>query len=120
MATYETLKQIISPNIGIWESHIVTIIFTAILATITAFIALRKYQNLYKLLSGILPICCICKKIRDKDEKWKQIDEYIHVHSEASFSHGYCPECFQKRKNELLDNAADLRGGDIGGGNLNN
>jgi CheY-like chemotaxis protein len=46
-----------------------------------------------KRLSGLLPICASCKKIRDDQGNWQQIEEYIHTHSEADFSHGICPEC---------------------------
>ena len=49
-----------------------------------------------KKLSGLLPICASCKKIRDDQGYWNQIEEYIHKHSEAEFSHGLCPECAEK------------------------
>ena len=46
-----------------------------------------------KTLKGILPICMHCKKIRDDKGYWNKIENYIHDHSEAEFSHGVCPEC---------------------------
>ena len=46
-----------------------------------------------KCLSGMLPICCRCKKIRDDTGYWQQIEDYVRQHSEADFTHGYCPEC---------------------------
>jgi two-component system, response regulator PdtaR len=46
-----------------------------------------------KRLSGLLPICASCKRIRDDEGRWKQIEEYIATHSEADFSHGICPQC---------------------------
>ncbi len=46
-----------------------------------------------KLLSGLLPICSACKKIRDDKGYWNQIESYIKDHSEAEFSHGICPDC---------------------------
>ncbi len=49
-----------------------------------------------KLLSGFLPICSSCKKIRDDKGYWTQIESYIRDHSEAEFSHGICPECYKK------------------------
>jgi DNA-binding NtrC family response regulator len=49
-----------------------------------------------KLLSGFLPICCSCKKIRDDQGYWQQIEAYISHHSEAEFSHGLCEECAKK------------------------
>ncbi len=44
-------------------------------------------------LRGLLPICAKCKKIRDDDGYWLQVEEYLHEHSDAEFSHSYCPEC---------------------------
>ena len=49
-----------------------------------------------KTLSGLLPICASCKKIRDDKGYWTQIESYIKDHSEAEFSHGICPECAKK------------------------
>ena len=49
-----------------------------------------------KTLSGMLPICASCKKIRDDRGYWNSIEVYLHNHSEAEFSHGLCPECAQK------------------------
>jgi PAS domain S-box-containing protein len=49
-----------------------------------------------KTLNGFLPICASCKKIRDDEGYWEQIEKYISEHSEAVFSHGICPECAKK------------------------
>ena len=49
-----------------------------------------------KLLSGMLPICASCKKIRDGKGYWNQIEEYIRAHSEAEFTHSMCEECAAK------------------------
>jgi len=46
-----------------------------------------------KTLSGLLPICSSCKKIRDDNGYWNQIESYIRQHSEADFTHGICPTC---------------------------
>ncbi len=46
-----------------------------------------------KTLSGLLPICCACKKVRDDRGYWSQIEAYISQRSDAMFSHGYCPDC---------------------------
>ncbi len=56
----------------------------------------RELEKEVHILRGILPICSFCKKIRDKDEKWVALEDYITVHSEAEFSHGLCPECVEK------------------------
>jgi PAS domain S-box-containing protein len=47
-------------------------------------------------LSGLLPICASCKKIRDDKGEWEPVENYIKAHSEANFSHGMCPDCMEK------------------------
>ena len=54
-----------------------------------------------KTLSGLLPICSNCKKIRDDKGYWNQIESYIKKHSNANFSHSLCPECSKKLYPEL-------------------
>ena len=54
-----------------------------------------------KLLSGFIPICASCKKIRDDKGYWNQLEAYIRDHSEAEFSHGICPDCAKKFYSEL-------------------
>jgi PAS domain S-box-containing protein len=49
-----------------------------------------------KTLRGILPICSFCKKIRDEEGQWADVEVYIDEHSQAGISHGLCPECRQK------------------------
>lgn len=56
-----------------------------------------------KQLSGLLPICSSCKKIRDDKGYWNQIEGYIRDHSEANFSHGICPECTKKLYPNIFD-----------------
>jgi ligand-binding sensor domain-containing protein len=55
-------------------------------------------------LSGLLPICASCKKIRDDKGYWNQIESYIAKHSEADFSHGICPDCYKDLYPELVSN----------------
>jgi PAS domain S-box-containing protein len=47
-------------------------------------------------LSGLLPICPACKKVRDDDGYWQQVETYIKDHSGVKFTHGYCPDCARK------------------------
>ena len=54
---------------------------------------LKKAISEIKRLSGLLPICSHCKKIRDDTGYWSQIESYIREHSDAEFSHGICPDC---------------------------
>jgi sigma-B regulation protein RsbU (phosphoserine phosphatase) len=48
-----------------------------------------------KQLQGILPICCYCKKVRNDAKYWQRVEDYISAHSDVSFSHGICPECWE-------------------------
>jgi PAS domain S-box-containing protein len=57
-----------------------------------------------KKLSGLLPICSVCKKVRDDKGYWHQVETYIRNHSEADFSHGLCPDCAGEYYSELNDN----------------
>lgn len=57
---------------------------------------LQKALNEIKILKGLLPICANCKKIRDDQGYWNQMEAYISKHSEAQFSHGICPECVRE------------------------
>lgn len=66
---------------------------------------LLKALKEIKTLSGLLPICSSCKKIRDDKGYWNQIEAYISEHSKAEFSHGICPDCSQKLYSEFT---ADL------------
>lgn len=56
-----------------------------------------------KVLSGLLPICASCKKIKNDQGYWDQIEAYISKHSEAEFTHGVCPECTKKLYPEYYD-----------------
>ncbi len=62
---------------------------------------LKEAVSQVKILSGFLPICASCKKIRDDKGYWNQIESYIRDHSEAEFSHGICPDCAVKLYPEL-------------------
>ena len=59
-------------------------------------VELRAALAKVKTLSGLLPICASCKRIRDDKGYWNQIEAYIRDHSEADFSHSICPECMKK------------------------
>lgn len=55
-----------------------------------------------KLLTGLLPICSSCKKIRDDKGEWERIEKYISTRSEAKFSHGICPDCMKELYGDVL------------------
>lgn len=76
---------------------------TEMLARINTHIELRKKTMALEkalaeveTLSGLLPICASCKKIRDDKGYWNLLETYIETHSQATFSHGMCPECMDK------------------------
>ncbi|MCB0163440.1 MAG: DUF4118 domain-containing protein [Anaerolineae bacterium] len=75
----------------------------------------RALENEVRILSGLLPICSFCKKIRDEDETWQPLEGYITHHSEAEFSHGLCPECarihypeYYQAEHGLIDKALPI------------
>jgi len=87
-----------------------SMLFLALCVLIKEFLTLRELSSLLsvrgqlvdelkaalskvKLLSGLLPICASCKKIRDGQGHWQHLETYLHEHSEAEFSHGICPDC---------------------------
>ena len=57
---------------------------------------LQEAISKIKMFSGLLPICASCKKIRNDQGNWQNLEVYIQEHSEAKFSHGFCPECAGK------------------------
>jgi len=127
MTLYEFFKQFLIPDISIWSSHIITIVFSTILAFVVSFFVLKRENKIkdalnqknqelvasktnleeslkrleeasrnIKILSGLIPICASCKKIRDDEGYWHQIEQYINEHYDAVFSHGLCPACAKK------------------------
>ena len=64
-------------------------------ALIERFQELEDALKRVKQLQGLLPICSYCKKIRNDRNYWEQVDAYITSHSEAQFSHGVCPDCYE-------------------------
>ena len=56
-----------------------------------------------ELLEGILPICALCKRIKNDNNCWIDVENYIQEHSSALFSHGYCPECYEEHFAAELD-----------------
>jgi hypothetical protein len=57
---------------------------------------LQEALDQVKTLEGLLPICTTCKRVREDNGYWSQIDSYLHQHTNADVSHGYCPECAAK------------------------
>jgi len=111
-----------SPVVPVWETMMRLLAFLAIgwaVSKIQALLmrerettkALRVSLSEVKVLKGLLPICAQCKKIRDAQGQWQYIETYIREHSDARFTHGYCPECARKALAEagLLDDQIEQK-----------
>lgn len=64
---------------------------------------LKQALSKIKILRVLLPICASCKKIRNDQGYWEQIETYIQEHSDAEFSHGFCPECAARLYPEIFN-----------------
>lgn len=73
-------------------------------------VELREALASVKTLSGLLPICANCKKIRNDDGYWTLVETYVEQHSDAEFSHGICPDCGTKLYGDLYTGGRDRRG----------
>ncbi len=80
------------------ESFMTTVygIALTVFASIFVYNYIQRKTKRIQTLQGLLPICSNCKKIRDGRGKWHHVEEYIHNHSKAEFTHGICPECMKK------------------------
>jgi len=84
------------------QEAINTAINTVVLAGFAVLVARTAQQTrlLHQeltVLRGILPICCFCKKIRNQEQTWEPLEQYITTRSEAQFSHGMCPDCLKEQ-----------------------
>jgi PAS domain S-box-containing protein len=66
---------------------------------------LQQALDEVRTLRGIVPICAYCKKIRDDKGYWSQVEKYVSDHTDAQFSHGVCPTCFEKEMKGLKERA---------------
>jgi hypothetical protein len=64
---------------------------------------LLEQQRAIRVLQGMLPICAFCKKIRDEDGQWRQLESFITQRSSARFSHTFCQDCAQKHYPRMTD-----------------
>lgn len=63
---------------------------------------IKRALSEVKTLSGLLPMCASCKKIRDDKGYWNRLEAYIHEHTDVKFSHGICPDCIRELYPDLL------------------
>jgi DNA-binding response OmpR family regulator len=78
-------------------------------ARLVAAERLLSLQSQVKQLTGLLPICAQCKKVRDDQNYWHEVEAYVAQRTEARFSHGYCPDCLRKLTLEIQAHAAAPR-----------
>ncbi len=78
---------------------VVTIVLFGILSIYVA--NLRRALKEIKTLEGLLPICSACHKIRSTDDQWHVLEKYITERTEATFTHGLCPDCAKKLYPEM-------------------
>ncbi len=68
---------------------------------------LEEALSRVKQLQGLLPICAYCKKIRDDQNYWQQVESYVTERSEARFSHSICPTCYEKHVRPEIERLSD-------------
>jgi DNA-binding response OmpR family regulator len=81
-------------------------------ALLERFRELEDASKRVKQLQGLLPICYYCKKIRNDRNYWEQVDAYVASHSEAQFSHGVCPDCYELHLKPQLERLPPCEGED--------
>jgi hypothetical protein len=90
------IRRLLVPSLGA-----LFIILTCIFGTLIYFMR-QSTKTIYsrtqelRILSGLLPICSFCKKIRNKEGDWELLESYITARSESKFTHGLCPQCREK------------------------
>lgn len=99
----ETYENLINNFREIIQSQLEVIYMNSVLGEKNK--VLSDYLEEIKILRGIVPICSFCKKIRDTEGQWSEVESYISKHSEARFSHGCCPECGEKYYGDFIEDA---------------
>ena len=69
----------------------------AILMRLRVAERILEFTKQIRVLKELIPICMYCKRVRDDSNYWDQVEHYIHEHTGSNFSHGICPECFDKQ-----------------------
>ena len=93
------LEQFFQPDMHHLWMRIPVVIMSVPIVTLIVFLGRKSAE--VKSLRGLIPICAWCgKKIRDEKGNWKRVEEYISERSTAEFTHGMCPECYDKHFTE--------------------
>ncbi len=64
-----------------------------------------EFTTQIRQLKELIPICMYCKRVRDDQDYWQQVESYIHTYTGSNFSHGICPDCFNKQIGNLPSRA---------------
>ena len=78
-------------------------VFALAVSNARRFHALEEALANVRTLRGLLPICSYCHKVRDDSAYWQSLDHYVATHSEATLTHGICPECYAQRVQPQID-----------------
>jgi hypothetical protein len=102
------VDAVIHPDLPYFDKeHLVVGAVTAMVMTVlfgilSIYVAnLRRALKEIKTLEGLLPICSACHKIRSTDDQWHFLEKYITERTEATFTHGLCPDCAKKLYPEM-------------------
>jgi hypothetical protein len=102
--------DILSPNPMNLATNLVTACFGTLTLAGLMFLNIQRLEGEFQsaqrevsVLSGLLPMCANCKRIRDDSGYWHQVEQYISARSEAAFTHGICPQCLQELYPEVAD-----------------
>ncbi|HXH71317.1 MAG TPA: hypothetical protein VNI58_00675 [Mariprofundaceae bacterium] len=103
-----------TPQVEAWM--LIDILIASVIATPITYTLLKLLQRSHRQqleladalaevreLKGLLPVCAGCKRVRDDDGYWEQIDVYIHKHTRAEITHGLCPACVDRYYPGLFD-----------------
>ena len=82
---------------------IIELIIFFLVATIQILLFMKLYKRI-RVLEGFIPICAKCKKVRNAENQWEQMEKYITQHSLAKFSHSICPDCSRRLYSDFQNN----------------
>ncbi|MFO7535694.1 MAG: hypothetical protein R6X19_08445 [Kiritimatiellia bacterium] len=87
-------------------------LLTAAVMLVAIIIVGHTYEQQKRVIGGMMTVCAYCKRVRLKHESWEQIEEYVARKSDATFSHGICPDCFEKHANMIKQRRPGMGGPD--------
>ncbi len=97
----ETAEALLNEAAGNAAALLIKADYEAKTLLIKAAETAEKLLARVKRLEGIIPICSYCKKIRDDQNNWQQLEQYLSEHTDALFSHGICQHCMEEQMSEL-------------------